>query len=99
MTGGFGYWRKISGPEREYERKRWVDEKLCRDSEEPESFRAWGPWELGNLARDSESAQRLNHWDEANDLAYYAVRLRAELLAIDGPLSPPRAEIANARNP
>jgi len=79
---GFGYWRNLCDPEREYERKRWVDEKLRRDGEDPQSFRDWGGWELGNLERDIESAGRRNQWDEVNDLTYYALRQRVEIAAL-----------------
>ena len=84
MSCGFGYWRNVDGFDREYRRRKWVDEHLGRDIQEANPRREWQRRQLEYLGRDIESARQHGTVEEANDLAYYAGRLRHELGVLEG---------------
>jgi len=84
MVGGLGYWRHLDGFQRDYQRLRWVDAHLGRDIRDAHRREQWQRWELGNLARDIETARERGAAEDATDLAYYAARLRHELAALEG---------------
>ena len=66
---------------------KWVDRveqslrSLRRDFSDPTCLCGHVKWELQNLARDIENSRQRGDTLEAEELAYYAQRLRRELAA------------------